>query len=202
MFTLKKLGLAALTFTAVEIVNISPAQAFTLYFSPNVSPLPNIFGIGAGSITIDDSVTNLPLGENKTFNGTISSGRATGESHTYSVTKTPTLTVTPFLNPDTWVFDSLGSPGFSKKAVNWQMNIFCNVANISSCEGAQGYFFARSLTPYGDPFYNGLVTFHASPVNKPPTSSVPEPQTAYALLLLGVLALFKHQRKVISGIIH
>ncbi|MGA9382664.1 MAG: hypothetical protein WBV73_28215 [Phormidium sp.] len=196
MFTLKKLGLAALTFTAVEIVSIAPAQAFTLYFSPSVSPPLNLFGIGAGSITIDDSVTNLQLGQNKTFTGTISSGMATGEYHTYSVTKTPTLTVSLFARSDTWNFGSW------KTAVTWQMNIFCNVANISSCEGAQGHFFSRSVTPYGDPFYEGMVTFHTSPVNKPPISSIPEPQTVYALLSLGVLGLLERKWKVISAIIN
>ncbi|OKH40742.1 hypothetical protein NIES2119_00005 [[Phormidium ambiguum] IAM M-71] len=193
MITLKNLCLAAVNATVLVILSITPAQAFTLYFSPSLSYSLGSFGIGAGSITLDDSVTNLQFGETKTFNGAISSGMATGEYHTYSVTKTLSLTVTSFVRSDSWNF------GFWRTNVIWRMNIFCNVVNISSCEGAQGYFFARSLTPYGDPFYDGMVTFQTSPVNQP---SVPEPQTAYALMLLGILGLLKRKWKVISGIVH
>lgn len=199
MITLKNLCLAALNATVLVILSITPAQAFTLYFSPSPSYSFGLFGIGAGSITLDDSVTNLPFGETRTFNGAISSGIATGQSRTYSVTKTPSLTVTPFPFTDTWVFGSLGTPDWWMTTVSWRMNIFCNVSNISSCEGAQGYFFARASSPYGDTFYNGMVTFQTSPVNQP---SVPEPQTTYALLLLGILGLFKRKWKVISGIAH
>lgn len=199
MITLKNLCLAALNATVLGMLSITPAQAFTLYFSPSLSDSLGLLGIGAGSITLDDSVTNLQFGETKTFNGAISSGIATSQSHTYSVTTIPSLTVTPFPSPDTWVFGSLGTPGAWMTAVSWRMNIFCNVVNISSCEGAQGYLFARSFTIYVAPFYDGFVTFHTSPVNQP---SVPEPQTAYALLLLGILGLLKRKRKVISGIVH
>jgi len=199
MITLKNLCLTAVNATVLGILSITPAQAFTLYFSPSPSYSLGLYGIGAGSITLDDSVTNLQFGETRTFNGAISSGMATSQSHTYSVTTIPSLTVTPFPSPDTWVFGSLGTPGAWMTTVSWQMNIFCNVVNMSSCEGAQGYFFARSFTQYGDILYNGMVTFQTSPVNQP---SVPEPQTAYALLLLGILGLLKRKWKVISGIVH
>ncbi len=188
---------------------MNAASAIALNFHLT-SPLPAntlnaVITSNQGSLTIDDRISNLNVGESAVVFSTLSLNNRLGNitGGTISILRIGNSWM--FQNMNQWV--QLGE--LARTGISWSMNISCSV-NLINCAAAPGSFFARfgffeffpasydggmivdsvSLTPTPTPTQNPAPTHNSTPV--PEASSIP------ALLLLSGVELLRRKFKVLD----